>query len=264
MKILVAYDGSEAAGHALKRAAQIAQRGGEDVTVISVVPCRPRGRAAQGPSCHGDVEEHGRRARRGGREAQGARRRGGQTIEAVGHPAGVDRRRGRARRLRLIVVGTADGTALRVSCWARRRPASSPTRTATCSSCASGPQSAAARDCAARAGSRLENSFQESRVLGGSYASGREDPGSLGSMSEPGVADRDRRFETAERHATLESSSLVCRGERSRAHTRRRPPPLDRAGRRLPGDADDRARRDDRQRRAARRSSATCTSRRPT
>ena len=85
MKILVAYDGSEAAGHALTRAGEIALHG-HDVTVISVVPLQPSGPRSAGPVMSGDVEEHGR-------ELQDAVARlkaagvAAQTIEAVGHPA---------------------------------------------------------------------------------------------------------------------------------------------------------------------------------
>jgi nucleotide-binding universal stress UspA family protein len=85
MKILVAYDGSEAAGHALMRAAKIA-RDGDSLTVISVVPLQPSGPRSAGPVLSGDVEEHGRelhdavaKLKDAGREAE--------TIEAVGHPA---------------------------------------------------------------------------------------------------------------------------------------------------------------------------------
>jgi nucleotide-binding universal stress UspA family protein len=85
MKVLVAYDGSEAAGHALTRAAEIA-RHGHELTVISVVPLQPSGPRSAGPIMGGDIEEHGRelaeavaKLKEGGLEAQ--------TIEAVGHPA---------------------------------------------------------------------------------------------------------------------------------------------------------------------------------
>jgi nucleotide-binding universal stress UspA family protein len=86
MKVLVAYDGSEAAGHALTRAAQIAQRGDADVTVISVVPLQASGPRSAGPVIGGDVEEHAReldeavaKLKEAGVEAA--------RIEAVGHPA---------------------------------------------------------------------------------------------------------------------------------------------------------------------------------
>jgi nucleotide-binding universal stress UspA family protein len=86
MKILIAYDGSEAAGHALTRAGQMAQQGGGEVTVISVVPLQPSGPRSGGPVMSGDVEEHKReladavaKLKEAGVEAQ--------TIEAVGHPA---------------------------------------------------------------------------------------------------------------------------------------------------------------------------------
>jgi nucleotide-binding universal stress UspA family protein len=86
MKVLVGYDGSEAAGHALTRATQIAQRGDAEVTVISVVPLQPSGPRSAGPVMRGDVEEHGReldeavaKLKEAGVEAA--------RIEAVGHPA---------------------------------------------------------------------------------------------------------------------------------------------------------------------------------
>jgi nucleotide-binding universal stress UspA family protein len=85
MKILLAYDGSEAAGHALTRAGQIAQHG-HDVTVISVVPLQPSGPRSAGPVMSGDVEEHGRELT----EAVAKLKETGiaaETIEAVGHPA---------------------------------------------------------------------------------------------------------------------------------------------------------------------------------
>jgi nucleotide-binding universal stress UspA family protein len=85
MKILVAYDGSEAAGHAVTRAGEIALRGNE-LTVISVVPLQASGPRSAGPIISGDVEEHGRelqdavaKLKEAGVEAK--------TIEAVGHPA---------------------------------------------------------------------------------------------------------------------------------------------------------------------------------
>ena len=85
MKILVAYDGSEAAGHALTRAGEIALRGHE-LTVISVVPLQASGPRSAGPIMSGDVEEHGRELT----DAVAKLKAAGvdaQTIEAVGHPA---------------------------------------------------------------------------------------------------------------------------------------------------------------------------------
>jgi nucleotide-binding universal stress UspA family protein len=85
MKILVAYDGSEPAKHALKRAAEIA-RHGHDVTVISVVPLQASGPRSAGPIVGGDIEEHGRELQ----EAVAMLKEAGiqsETIEAVGHPA---------------------------------------------------------------------------------------------------------------------------------------------------------------------------------
>ncbi|HMG97489.1 MAG TPA: universal stress protein [Gaiellales bacterium] len=85
MKILVAYDGSEAAGHAVTRAGEIALRGNE-LTVISVVPLQASGPRSAGPIISGDVEEHGRELQ----EAVAKLKEAGveaKTIEAVGHPA---------------------------------------------------------------------------------------------------------------------------------------------------------------------------------
>ena len=85
MKILVAYDGSEAAGHALTRAGEIALHG-HNVTVISVVPLQPSGPRSAGPVMSGDVEEHGRELQDAVAKLKGAGIEA-QTIEAVGHPA---------------------------------------------------------------------------------------------------------------------------------------------------------------------------------
>jgi nucleotide-binding universal stress UspA family protein len=85
MKILVAYDGSEAAGHAVTRAGEIALRGNE-LTVISVVPLQASGPRSAGPIISGDVEEHGRELQ----DAVAQLKEAGveaKTIEAVGHPA---------------------------------------------------------------------------------------------------------------------------------------------------------------------------------
>jgi nucleotide-binding universal stress UspA family protein len=85
MKILVAYDGSESAKHALTRASEIA-RHGHDVTAISVVPLQPSGPRSAGPIMGGDIEEHGRELQ----EAVALLKEKGveaETIEAVGHPA---------------------------------------------------------------------------------------------------------------------------------------------------------------------------------
>jgi nucleotide-binding universal stress UspA family protein len=86
MKILVGYDGSEAAGHALARAGQLAKGDGDTVTAISVVPLQPSGPRSGGPVMSGDVEEH----RRELDEAVAKLKALGvtaETIEAVGHPA---------------------------------------------------------------------------------------------------------------------------------------------------------------------------------
>ena len=103
MKILVAYDGSEAAGHAVTRAGEIALRGNE-LTVISVVPLQASGPRSAGPIISGDVEEHGRelqdavaKLKEAGVEAK--------TIEAVGHPAESIVDEAERGGFNLIVVG---------------------------------------------------------------------------------------------------------------------------------------------------------------
>ena len=104
MKVLVAYDGSEPAGHALTRAAQIAQRGDAEVTVISVVPLQASGPRSAGPVISGDVEEHGReldealaKLKEAGVEAA--------KIEAVGHPAESIVDEAERGKFDLIIVG---------------------------------------------------------------------------------------------------------------------------------------------------------------
>jgi nucleotide-binding universal stress UspA family protein len=104
MKILVAYDGSEPAGHALTRAGQIAQRGDAEVAVISVVPLQPSGPRSAGPVISGDVEEHGRELQ----EAVAKLKEMGveaKTIEAVGHPAESIVEEAERGKFDLIVVG---------------------------------------------------------------------------------------------------------------------------------------------------------------
>ena len=104
MKVLVAYDGSEPAGHALTRAAQIAQRGDAEVTVISVVPLQASGPRSAGPVISGDVEEHGReldealaKLKEAGVEAA--------KLEAVGHPAESIVDEAERGKFDLIIVG---------------------------------------------------------------------------------------------------------------------------------------------------------------
>ena len=104
MKVLVAYDGSEPAGHALTRAAQIAQRGDAEVTVISVVPLQASGPRSAGPVIGGDVEEHGRELD----EAVAKLKEAGvaaETIEAVGHPAESIVDEAERGKFDLIIVG---------------------------------------------------------------------------------------------------------------------------------------------------------------
>jgi nucleotide-binding universal stress UspA family protein len=103
MKILVAYDGSEAAGHAVTRAGEIALRGNE-LTVISVVPLQASGPRSAGPIISGDVEEHGRELQ----EAVAKLKEAGveaKTIEAVGHPAESIVDEAERGGFNLIVVG---------------------------------------------------------------------------------------------------------------------------------------------------------------
>jgi nucleotide-binding universal stress UspA family protein len=104
MKVLVAYDGSEPAGHALTRAAQIAQRGDTELTVISVVPLQASGPRSAGPVISGDVEEHGReldeavaKLKEAGLEAA--------KLEAVGHPAESIVDEAERGKFDLIIVG---------------------------------------------------------------------------------------------------------------------------------------------------------------
>lgn len=110
MKILVAYDGSEAAGHALTRAGEIALHGHE-VTVISVVPLQASGPRSAGPIMSGDVEEHGReldeavaKLKAAGVEAT--------TLEAVGHPAESIVDEAERGGFGLIIVGHRGHTAV--------------------------------------------------------------------------------------------------------------------------------------------------------
>jgi nucleotide-binding universal stress UspA family protein len=104
MKILVAYDGSEPARHALTRVGQVAKPLDADVTVISVVPLQASGPRSAGPIVSGDVEEHGRelddavaKLKELGVEAK--------TIEAVGHPAESIVDEADRGKFELIVVG---------------------------------------------------------------------------------------------------------------------------------------------------------------
>ena len=104
MKILVAYDGSEAAGHALTRAGADRAARRREVTVISVVPLQASGPRSAGPVISGDVEEHGReldeavaKLKEAGVEAA--------KIEAVGHPAESIVDEAERGRFDLIIVG---------------------------------------------------------------------------------------------------------------------------------------------------------------
>jgi nucleotide-binding universal stress UspA family protein len=106
VKVLVAYDGSDASGRALERAGQeVSQHGGE-LAVISVVPLQPSGPRSAGPVLGGDVEEHGREltdavARLKSMSVDAA------TIEAVGHPADSIVDEAERGGFDLIVVGSS-------------------------------------------------------------------------------------------------------------------------------------------------------------
>jgi nucleotide-binding universal stress UspA family protein len=106
VKVLVAYDGSDASGRALERAGQeVSQHGGE-LAVISVVPLQPSGPRSAGPVLGGDVEEHGRElndaaARLKSMSVDAA------TIEAVGHPADSIVEEAERGGFDLIVVGSS-------------------------------------------------------------------------------------------------------------------------------------------------------------
>ena len=104
MKILVAYDGSDAARRALERTAQVG--GTKEVTVISVVTMLASGPRSAGPVATSDVEEHGReldeavaKLKELGVEAK--------TIEAVGHIAGSIVDEAKRGGFDLIVVGAS-------------------------------------------------------------------------------------------------------------------------------------------------------------
>jgi nucleotide-binding universal stress UspA family protein len=105
MKILVAYDGSDAARRALERAGQEAVRHGGELTVISVVPLQPSGPRSAGPIMPGDVDVHSQelsdavaRLKELGVDAA--------PVEAVGHPAEAIVEEAERGRFDLIVVGS--------------------------------------------------------------------------------------------------------------------------------------------------------------
>jgi nucleotide-binding universal stress UspA family protein len=105
VKILVAYDGSDASGRALERAGQEASQHGAELTVISVVPLQASGPRSAGPVLSGDVEEHGREltdavAKLKAMNVEAAK------IEAVGHPAESIVDEAERGGFDLIVVGT--------------------------------------------------------------------------------------------------------------------------------------------------------------
>jgi nucleotide-binding universal stress UspA family protein len=105
VKILVAYDGSDASGRALERAGQeVSQHGGE-LTVISVVPLQASGPRSAGPVMSGDVEEHGRELTDAVAKLK-AMSVDATTIEAVGHPAESIVDEAERGGFDLIVVGT--------------------------------------------------------------------------------------------------------------------------------------------------------------
>jgi nucleotide-binding universal stress UspA family protein len=106
VKILVAYDGSDTAGHALARAGEEVTHHGGELAVISVVPLQASGPRSAGPVMSGDVEEHGRELADAVEKLK-AMNVDAKTIEAVGHPAEsivVEAERG---GFDLIVVGAS-------------------------------------------------------------------------------------------------------------------------------------------------------------
>jgi nucleotide-binding universal stress UspA family protein len=107
MKILVAYDGSEGAGRALERTAQIAgSMSGAEVTVISVAPMLASGPRSAGPVATSDVEEHGRELDEAVEKLKGLGIEA-KTIEAVGHTAGSIVDEAKRGGFSLIVVGAS-------------------------------------------------------------------------------------------------------------------------------------------------------------
>ena len=107
MKILVAYDGSDGAGRALERSAQIAgTMPGAEITVISVVPMLASGPRSAGPVATSDVEEHGRELDEAVEKLKGLGLEA-KTIEAVGHIAGAIVDEAERGGFGLIVVGAS-------------------------------------------------------------------------------------------------------------------------------------------------------------
>jgi nucleotide-binding universal stress UspA family protein len=85
-KILLAYDGSEAAQRALTRAATLTKNDGAELTVISVVPVLQGAGRGGGIDPTSGTEEHKKLLgeARSALDGLGIR---AQTVEAVGHPA---------------------------------------------------------------------------------------------------------------------------------------------------------------------------------
>ena len=155
MKILVAYDGSEAAGHALTRAGQVAQRGGGDVTVISVVPIQASGPRSAGPvSPATSTNMPGSSTRRSPSSRRPASRRPRSRLSATRPSRSWTRPSAEASSSSWS--GTADGTeSQRFLLGVDGHPRRHPRALRRARRALAGHQSAAARDCAARAGSRL-------------------------------------------------------------------------------------------------------------
>jgi nucleotide-binding universal stress UspA family protein len=104
MKVLVAYDGSEAAGRALERTAQLAP--GAHVTVISVVPLQPSGPHSTGPVMSGDVEAHSRELEEAVARLKSLGIEAAESLEAVGHPADAIVEEAERGGFDLVVVGS--------------------------------------------------------------------------------------------------------------------------------------------------------------
>jgi nucleotide-binding universal stress UspA family protein len=85
-KILLAYDGSEAAQRALTRSAALTKNDGAELTVISVVPVLQGAGRGGGIDPTSGTEEH-KRLLNDARAALDGLGVKAETVEAVGHPA---------------------------------------------------------------------------------------------------------------------------------------------------------------------------------
>jgi nucleotide-binding universal stress UspA family protein len=106
MKILAAYDGSEASGRALVRAGQEVSKHGGELSVISVVPLQPSGPRSAGPVMSGDVDLHRQELNDAVAKLK-AMSVDATPIEAVGHPAESIVSEAERGGFELIVVGSS-------------------------------------------------------------------------------------------------------------------------------------------------------------